>query len=77
MLGPDDMNVGELGEERPLAVDGVEALRFLLREVLQPHRLDGEARLLDARQDLAGEPALDRVRLDDCECAFHLFLHGS
>ena len=59
--------VGQLAEERPLAVHGVEALGFRLRQVLQPHGANGEARRLDAREDLPGEPALDGVRLDDCE----------
>src|SRR5712692_650408 len=54
-------------EERPLPVDGVEALRLLLRELqhLHGHRL--EARLLELRQDLADDAGLQGVRLEDAE----------
>src|SRR5688572_14600026 len=63
--------VGEPAEERTLAVDRVKAFRFLLRQVVQPHRANGEARLFDARQDRSRQSSLDGIGLDDCECAFH------
>jgi hypothetical protein len=42
--------------------------------MLQAHGADGEAGVLDALQDAAGEVAPDGVRFDDRECAFHKLL---
>jgi hypothetical protein len=53
-------------------VDGIEALRLRLREVLEAHGAHREAGLFDPRQDPAGQPPLDGIRFDDCECPFHI-----
>src|SRR5262245_9637596 len=59
--------VGQLTKKRPLTMDRVKAFSFLLAQVLQPHRPDGEASLVDPRQDLPGKLTFNRVRLDDRE----------
>ncbi len=62
--------IGQVGEERPLAVDGVEAFGLGLRE---PQRLGGhdlKAGLMDALQNFARQAAADGVRFDDCQRSF-------
>ena len=71
MHGPDDMNSVRLAEKRALAVHRVEAFGFLLREVGQAQAADGEAGVLDAREDLAGVSGFDGVGLDDGEGSFN------
>ena len=66
------MNFVRLAKERPLAVDGVEALRLADREVKQPHGTDLESRLLDALNNTACVPCGDGIRLDDGQCTFHI-----
>ena len=62
------MNVVRLDEERALAMDRVEALGFLLRQVPQPHRTNAESRVFDALDDPAGKARPDGVWLDDGKC---------
>src|SRR5262249_61109618 len=52
-------------EERPRAVDSVEARGGVLAHADHLEGEDLEAGLLDPRQDLPGAPRLYRVRLDD------------
>src|SRR5258708_25654756 len=61
--------VGELGEEAALFVDGVEAAGFFFCEA---HGFDGdnlETRLVNTGKNLALLTATDGVGLDDCESA--------
>src|SRR5690606_3305724 len=57
--------LGQLAEERPAAVDGVEAFGFLLRELHHLEGADREARLLDALHDGADEDLPDAVGFED------------
>src|SRR5229473_7113186 len=62
--------VGELGEEGALAMDGVEAAGFFFGE---SHGFDGddfETGFVNPFKDLALLTATDGVWLDDCESAF-------
>src|SRR5262245_37897323 len=59
--------VGQLTEKGPLTVHGVEAFCFLLAQMLQPHRPDGKASLINPRQDLPGKQPFNRIRFDDRE----------
>ena len=54
----------ELAEERLLGVLGVVGVRDLLVGGQQPQPGDPQALALEAREDLAGEPALEGVGLD-------------
>src|SRR5260221_12876535 len=55
----------EVLEERALAMHGVEAFSFPLRQVHHPCSYDGQAGLLETAKNLANEIAADAVRLDD------------
>src|SRR6188508_2960124 len=63
--------VRQTTEEWTLPMHGVEAFSLGLRQMLQPHGLDRESGLFDPRQNLAGQPAFHRVRLDDRKRLFH------
>ena len=71
MARPRRHEVGQLAEERPLAMHVVEALGLGLGQVHQAQRADGEALVFDALENAAGEAALDGVGLDDGERTFH------
>src|SRR5262249_33131651 len=60
----------QVGEERPRAVDGVEALGVRGREREEARRDRREPALLDHREDAADHAPFHRVRLDDAERAF-------
>ena len=64
--GGDELD--ELAEERLLAVLGVVLVRELAVDLDELRGAQGQAAALEARQDLAGERALDGVRLDQDEC---------
>src|SRR3989441_910609 len=61
----------EAREEGPLAVDGVETRRAVARHLNELGGEHLEARLLDLREDRAGGPLGDGVRLDDGQPALH------
>ena len=68
--GPGAHVLDELAVERPLGVDRVELLRHLLAQPQPLLRHDLEAAVLEHRDDLAGDVARRRVRLDDGQSAF-------
>src|SRR5262249_13308710 len=55
----------QAGEKRPLLVHGVELARALRRQARKLGRDEFEAAALEFLQDVADEPATNRVRLDD------------
>ena len=60
----------ELGEERPVFVDGIEAAGFFFRET---HRFDGddrEAGFVNPCKDFTLLAAADGIGFDDCESSF-------
>jgi hypothetical protein len=62
--------VGELAEERALAMNGVEAACFLFGEAHGLDCDDLEAGFVYARKNLALLAAADGIGLDNCECPF-------
>ena len=67
--GPELMKSTRLGEEGLALVLGVVLARHRLRDAEQPGASQLEAAPLEARDDLAGEPAAHAVGLDEDERA--------
>ena len=60
--------------EGPLAMDGVEALRFELAQAFHFHAGDAESGFLGDGDNVAGLVGGYGVGFDDCECTFHILL---
>ncbi len=58
--------------ERTLAVHGVECAGFVSTQANDARRRDAKTSLFEVRDDFAREPAPQRVRLDDGQCAVEM-----